>query len=226
MARARSIRTIGSYPRAPSKKRHNPFRFTIAALDESYRHFKPGHKPDALFKKIAAMRRLGYELPDDLLRRRYPNLFGDVGSESVAASAPLQPATEASLPVPTPAEKVSVSAQPARPGQADFRKQILSLYGRCAVTGCKTETVLDAAHIIPFVDERSHIAANGICLRTDIHRLFDAGYLSIGGDYKVKIAKCLLGTDYESLVGSAIWTPQNEAHKPDARLLVIRGKYL
>jgi len=37
-----------------------------------------------------------------------------------------------------------------RRGQAEFRKKLLAAYrGRCAVSGCDVEDVLEAAHIVP-----------------------------------------------------------------------------
>src|SRR5258708_30247438 len=35
--------------------------------------------------------------------------------------------------------------------------------------------LLEAAHIQPYVDERSNHPQNGLCLRVDLHRLFDEG---------------------------------------------------
>ena len=78
-------------------------------------------------------------------------------------AAPHQIAT---LAVPVPARRVSPAgiAYASREGQAEFRNLIIEAYGCCAVTGCLDESALEAAHIIPFVDARSHLITNGICL--------------------------------------------------------------
>ena len=67
-----------------------------------------------------------------------------------------------------------------RPGQAKFRKDVLAgAGGTCAVTGTQLEAALEAAHIIPVSEQGLDTAANGLCLRTDIHTLFDAGHIRI-----------------------------------------------
>lgn len=52
----------------------------------------------------------------------------------------------------------------------------------------KTLPVLDAAHIIPFSENGPNIS-NGILLRTDIHTLFDKGYITIDENYIVEVSK-------------------------------------
>lgn len=71
-----------------------------------------------------------------------------------------------------------------RPEQSKFRSAVLELFhGACAVTKCNIETVLEAAHIVEHSKERDDNAAeNGILLRADIHRLFDAHLIRIEPD--------------------------------------------
>ena len=67
-----------------------------------------------------------------------------------------------------------------RLGQGAFRVLVTDAYlRRCAVTGEKTLPVLEAAHIKPFVLEGPHTVANGILLRSDLHKLFDLGYVTV-----------------------------------------------
>lgn len=67
-----------------------------------------------------------------------------------------------------------------RTGQARFRKQILNAHARtCLLTGEKTLEVLEAGHIIPVEYGGKDIVENGLCLRIDVHRLFDAGKIRI-----------------------------------------------
>jgi predicted restriction endonuclease len=47
------------------------------------------------------------------------------------------------------------------------------------LTGERTLPVLDAAHIKPYVLLQRHEAWNGILMRSDLHRLFDVGYITI-----------------------------------------------
>lgn len=53
---------------------------------------------------------------------------------------------------------------------------------RCAISGEKTLPILDAAHIRAYDAGGEHTPSNGLLLRTDIHRLFDLGYVTIGPD--------------------------------------------
>jgi putative restriction endonuclease len=63
-----------------------------------------------------------------------------------------------------------------RLGQGGFRVAVTEAYQRCcAMTGEKTLPVLIAAHIRPFAQDGSHLASNGLLLRSDVHTLFDRG---------------------------------------------------
>ena len=67
-----------------------------------------------------------------------------------------------------------------RLGQGIFRVQVLDAYGRaCAVTEEHSLPVLEAAHIKPYALGGHHDVTNGLVLRSDLHRLFDRGYISI-----------------------------------------------
>ena len=67
-----------------------------------------------------------------------------------------------------------------RLGQGAFRLAVIDGYDRrCAVSGEKTLPILDAAHIRSYSDGGQHEVANGLLLRTDIHRLFDLGYVTV-----------------------------------------------
>lgn len=67
-----------------------------------------------------------------------------------------------------------------RPGQATFRRAVFEMFNaRCLISGCETLAALEAAHIIPVSCGGGDEAWNGIPLRADIHRLFDAGIITI-----------------------------------------------
>lgn len=81
------------------------------------------------------------------------------------------------------------SLQPRRLGQGAFRKLVLDAYGRrCAVSGEHTVPVLQASHIKPFADVEQHEIMNGLALRSDIHILFDQGYVTVTPDYKFLVS--------------------------------------
>lgn len=76
-----------------------------------------------------------------------------------------------------------------REGQGSFRVRVLDAYGRhCAVTGERSLPVLDAAHIQPYLGPESNHVQNGLSLRTDIHRLYDAGYVTVTPDYRFEVS--------------------------------------
>lgn len=62
----------------------------------------------------------------------------------------------------------------------NFRSAVLDIYGaRCLITGCDVLEAIDAAHIVGVADEGDDNPRNGIVLRSDLHRLFDAYLMSI-----------------------------------------------
>lgn len=76
-----------------------------------------------------------------------------------------------------------------RPGQARFRESILHAFGgRCLLTGNDMPTVLEAAHIRPVANHGNDRVANGLCLRSDIHQLFDSGHLRIDTTGKIHLS--------------------------------------
>lgn len=60
---------------------------------------------------------------------------------------------------------------------------------RCAITGEKTLPALEAGHIKPYAEAGPHRIDNGILLRSDLHNLFDLGYMTISLDYRVEISR-------------------------------------
>ncbi len=65
-----------------------------------------------------------------------------------------------------------------RLGQGAFRVVVTDSYNRrCAATGERTLPVLEAAHIKPYADGGAHAVTNGLLRRSDLHTLFDRGYL-------------------------------------------------
>jgi len=109
-----------------------------------------------------------------------------------------------------------------RLGQGAFRLAVTEAYGRaCAVTREHSLPALEAAHIRPFADEGGHEVTNGLLLRSDIHRLFDMGYVCVTPDYHFVVSRALKndfenGRSYYPLHGQAIGVPQDSAHRPAA----------
>lgn len=77
----------------------------------------------------------------------------------------------------------------ARLGQGTFRALITDAYDRrCAITGENILPVLEAAHIRPYAAEGPHKLANGLLLRSDFHKLFDLGYVTVTPELRVEVS--------------------------------------
>ena len=83
------------------------------------------------------------------------------------------------------------SHQVRREGQGTFRLRLLDLYGGCAITGEKTQPVLDAAHIQPYLGPASNHVQNGLVLTKEFHTLFDKGYVTVTPDLVVRVSEAL-----------------------------------
>ncbi|HEY8313653.1 MAG TPA: HNH endonuclease [Candidatus Baltobacteraceae bacterium] len=116
-----------------------------------------------------------------------------------------------------------------RLGQGGFRAIVSDAYARrCAITGERTFPVLEAAHIKPFSIVGTHDVRNGLLLRSDLHKLFDQGYVTVGSDLRFKVSKSIReefenGRDYYALHGREIRLPSDPAFRPDATYLEWHG---
>ena len=107
-----------------------------------------------------------------------------------------------------------------RLGQGIFRVQVLDAYGRaCAVTGEHSLPVLEAAHIKPYASGGGHDVTNGLVLRSDLHRLFDRGYVTVD-ERNCLVVGSRLKADYENgrsyygLHGTELSLPAQPWFKP------------
>lgn len=107
-----------------------------------------------------------------------------------------------------------------RQGQKPFRSGLLTAYqGRCAVTGCAVEPVLEAAHITPYLGPQTNKVTNGLLLRSDIHTLWDSGLLYLDADYRVRLKPPLIESDYVKLQGQSIALPSRADICPSERAI-------
>ena len=60
-----------------------------------------------------------------------------------------------------------------------FRYNVIDAYKKCAVTGEHTLPVLEAAHNRSYKHDGEHDITNGLILRSDVHNLFDHGYVTV-----------------------------------------------
>jgi putative restriction endonuclease len=113
-----------------------------------------------------------------------------------------------------------------RLGQGGFRVMVMDEYARrCAITGEKTLPVLEAAHIKPYAENGPHQVSNGILMRSDLHTLFDNGYMTLTKEFHVEVSKRIReefsnGREYYALHGQKLVSlPQHMANRPDPAFL-------
>lgn len=109
-----------------------------------------------------------------------------------------------------------------RLGQGAFRVMITDAYSRkCSITGEKTLPVLEAAHIKPYSKSGPHFTSNGILLRSDIHKLFDLGYITVTKEYDIEVSNRIKeefqnGKEYYQFHGKKLsHIPQRTLDKPN-----------
>lgn len=118
-------------------------------------------------------------------------------------------------------------ARPVRPrlGQGTFRILVTDAYARrCAITGEKILPVLEAAHIRPVANGGRHRVQNGLLLRSDFHTLFDAGYLTVATDRRIRVSQQLRetfdnGAYYYGFEGNEIRSPDHPVDGPAPEFL-------
>ena len=98
----------------------------------------------------------------------------------------------------------------ARLAQGIFRLFVTDAYHRrCAVTGERVLPALEAAHIKSHGASGPNRVENGLLLRSDIHRLFDKGYVTITPDLRVDVSQSIReefdnGREYYRLRGQQL----------------------
>jgi putative restriction endonuclease len=136
----------------------------------------------------------------------------------------------ATTPRQSPTLSVSGGFGPAalvtpRRGQGAFRLMVMDAYDRrCAVTGERTLPALEAAHIRPYSEHQKHEVRNGILMRSDLHRLYDLGLVTVKPDFTFHVSRTIErdyanGKIYYALEGTTISTPPHVDAKPDTDAL-------
>ncbi len=114
---------------------------------------------------------------------------------------------------------------PYRLGQGSFKAVVLDAYHRrCAITGTHIPPVLQAAHIRPVTAGGEHRLDNGLLLRSDIHTLFDRGYLGIDPHYRLRVSPRLRadfsnGDQLYAQAGQVIELPERRADRPNREFI-------
>lgn len=114
---------------------------------------------------------------------------------------------------------------PRRLGQQAFQATVLHAYHRrCAITGAKIRPVLQAAHIRPLPAGGEHRIDNGLLLRSDVHTMFDRGYLGVDPKHRLLVSPRLRdefgnGESFYAMAGMTIALPDRAIDRPNREFL-------
>src|SRR5262249_52118241 len=114
---------------------------------------------------------------------------------------------------------------PYRLGQRSFQAVVLDAYHRrCAVSGTHIPLVLQAAPIRPITAGGEHRLDNRLLLRSDIHTLFDRGYLAVDPGFRLLVSPRLRqdfqnGDQFYARAGQVIDLPDHRADRPNRDFL-------
>ncbi|WP_328824484.1 HNH endonuclease signature motif containing protein [Pseudomonas arcuscaelestis] len=93
--------------------------------------------------------------------------------------------------------------------------------GACCITGCKVDTLLEAAHIIPYRGDQTDDVSNGLLLRVDLHRLFDAHLVTINPvTFEVEVTSTIEDEGYRAYHGKRLFR-----FSPKPRVLFLETHY-
>ncbi|WP_344105312.1 HNH endonuclease [Myceligenerans crystallogenes] len=94
--------------------------------------------------------------------------------------------------VPGPVFRSTPDLVWSRAGQGAFRAAVTAAYRRtCALTGNRITPALEAAHIVPVSADGQNRVDNGLLMRSDVHRLFDLGYIGVDRAYRLHVSPTL-----------------------------------
>lgn len=114
---------------------------------------------------------------------------------------------------------------PYRLAQQSFKAVVLSAYhGHCAITGTKIRPVLQAAHIRPVTEGGENRLDNGLLLRSDVHTMFDRGYLGVDPSHRLLVSPRLRdefgnGEQFYAQAGRVIALPDRRGDRPNRDFL-------
>lgn len=104
---------------------------------------------------------------------------------------------------------------------------VLEAYNHtCCISGETALRVLDVAHILPLFRGGTDDVQNCIVLRTDLHRLFHEGWLTIGDDYRVKVSSKISSSEYRAYHDQLIRLPRDQSLVPARRFLAAHNELI
>jgi putative restriction endonuclease len=160
-----------------------------------------------------------YSMETEIGRRTWQKI--ELLIQKYLSAAPIEKENQLTVEEPQTQYGKSVLVK-LRLGQGAFRVLVTDAYSRkCAISGERTLPVLEAAHIKPYAKSGRHLISNALLLRSDIHKLFDTGYLTITPDFKVEVSARIKaefenGKEYYRFHGADLFNlPVSLINKPE-----------
>jgi putative restriction endonuclease len=206
-------RRIGLYRREPISPDDDPEIGCLFIRDAVFFHADLAADPPPEFAPNVVQGR-GY----DLATAEFAGYFRELLHRMVGAPA-IEVDLEASWHRPGPVYGDPRLA-PQRLGQQAFQAVVLDAYHRrCAITGAKIRPVLQAAHIRPLPAGGEHRLDNGLLLRSDVHTLYDRGYLGIDTQHRLLVSPRLRsefgnGEQFYAKAGQVVTVPPRRLDRP------------
>ncbi|MET3225833.1 putative restriction endonuclease [Bradyrhizobium japonicum] len=94
-----------------------------------------------------------------------------------------------------------------RRGQKQFRDRLVRRYGlRCQISGYGFAAAVEAAHIRPYASSEDNGVGNGLLLRSDLHTLFDLGFVGIDPKrLRISFNPACMCTSYKEFDGAPLF---------------------
>jgi predicted restriction endonuclease len=108
-----------------------------------------------------------------------------------------------------------------RRGQPKFRNSLIKAYkGRCAITNCSILSILEAAHITPYLGPTTNAVSNGLLLRADIHTLWDLALIAVEPAHQtIWVSPTIGDAEYRALAGKLLCEPSEPMNRPSLKAL-------
>jgi putative restriction endonuclease len=210
---------IAHYRREPIGPREDPEIGCVFIRDSTFFPDDLTFDPPPGFK-LNIVQGKGYEMGDPAVDRYFGDLMQLVLGKPLPAEIDLGQPWHASGPV-----FGEPRLAPYRMAQQSFKAVVLATYhGECAITGAKIRPTLQAAHIRPVTRDGENRIDNGLLLRSDVHTMFDQGYLAVAPDYRLLVSPRLRaefgnGEAFYAKAGTVIALPERRADRPGREFL-------
>ena len=208
---------IGRYRRAPIAPGENPEIGCVFIRDPRFFADDATAVPPPDFAANIVQGK-GY----DLAERSVDTYFGELLQRLLGVSVELDLAAPWHRPGPVFGDP---RFAPYRLGQQAFKAVVLDAYHRqCAITGTHIAPVLQAAHVRPVTEGGEHRLDNGLLLRSDVHTMFDLGYLGVDPKYRLVVSPRLReefgnGEQFYAKACQVIELPAHRADRPHREFL-------